>query len=43
MRDIGVCRYLSANKTLLCGCIFGQDLQSFKKMIWITLWPLTYN
>ena len=38
MRDIGVCRYLSANKTLLCGCIFGQDLQSFKKMMQITLW-----
>ena len=37
MRDIGVCRYLSASKTLLCGCIFGLDLQSFKKMMRITL------
>ena len=38
MRGIEVCRYLSANKILLCECIFGQDLQLSKKMMQITLW-----
>ena len=37
MRDIGVYRYLSASKTLLCECIFEQDLQLSKKMMQITL------